>query len=210
MPLSLPDEEVRKLLSYFEDASWFFLGLEAFPHRWLKITIDTKETACLSSIIQSVRGFILIPASQKSAFGVVHLRESDHYTVLHKPLELPVVYPCPCCGYLVFKEAPGSYDICPICFWEDDLSQLRFATSGGANTPNLIEAQLNTLKYGIKVSGYERRIKSLTAFERDENWRLIDLEIDNIELSSVGDQGKTYPKDRTTLYYWRDTYWRRT
>jgi len=29
-------------------------------------------------------------------------------------------YPCPCCGYLVFTEPPGSYDICSICFWEDD------------------------------------------------------------------------------------------
>lgn len=35
-----------------------------------------------------------------------------------------------------------------------------------------------------------------------------DLKRDNIELSSVGDQGRTYPKDLTTLYYWRDTYWR--
>lgn len=91
------------------------------------------------------------------------------------------------------------------------MSELRFATrGGGANRASLVEAQLNTVKYGIKVPGYERRVKSLTAFERDENWRLIDLGIDNIELSSVGDQGKTYPKDRTTLYYWRNTYWRRT
>ncbi|MBO0846033.1 MAG: hypothetical protein J2P22_11530 [Nocardioides sp.] len=37
-------------------------------------------------------------------------------------------YPCPCCGYLVFDEEPGSYDICAVCGWEDDLSQLRFAT----------------------------------------------------------------------------------
>jgi hypothetical protein len=24
-------------------------------------------------------------------------------------------YPCPCCGYLVLDEEPGSYEICPIC-----------------------------------------------------------------------------------------------
>jgi hypothetical protein len=120
-----------------------------------------------------------------------------------------MLYPCPCCGYLVFNEDPGSYDICPICFWEDDLSQLRFVTLSGANRPNLIEAQLNTVNFGIKVPGYKRRVESLTAYERDENWRLIDLTIDNLELSFVGNQGKTYPKDRTTLYYWRDTYWRR-
>ncbi|HEY5908286.1 MAG TPA: CPCC family cysteine-rich protein, partial [Vicinamibacteria bacterium] len=43
-------------------------------------------------------------------------------------------YPCPCCGYLMFKESPGSHDICKICFWEDDIVQLRDPHfSGGAN-----------------------------------------------------------------------------
>ena len=35
--------------------------------------------------------------------------------------------PCPCCGYLVFDEEPGSYSICPICYWEDDAVQLQLA-----------------------------------------------------------------------------------
>jgi hypothetical protein len=26
---------------------------------------------------------------------------------------------CPCCGYHTLK-AKGKYDICPVCFWEDD------------------------------------------------------------------------------------------
>jgi hypothetical protein len=29
------------------------------------------------------------------------------------------VYPCPCCGYLTLDER-GAYEICPVCFWEDD------------------------------------------------------------------------------------------
>ena len=121
-----------------------------------------------------------------------------------------ILYLCPCCGYLVFKELPGSYGICPVCYWEDSLSELRFATrGGGANTPSLVEAQLNYIKHGTSDLKLRPRAQSLAGFERDENWRLIDLRIDNIELSSVGDQGKTYPRDRTTLYYWRDTYWRR-
>lgn len=48
------------------------------------------------------------------------------------------LYPCPCCGYLVFDEEPGSYDNCPVCGWEDDLSQLRFPTMAGANRPLLL------------------------------------------------------------------------
>lgn len=209
--LSLPEEEVRRLLSSFEGADWFWLGLETLPDRWLKISIDTSETVCLRSIIQSVRGFILIPAHQKSAFGIDNFHKTDRYTVLHKPLEPPVLYPCPCCGYLVFKEDPGSDDICPVCYWEDSVSELRFATrGGGANRASLFEAQLNYVELGTSELEYKGLIQSSISFERDGCWRLIDLEIDNIELSSVGDQGKTYPKDRTTLYYWRDTYWRRT
>lgn len=58
-----------------------------------------------------------------------------------------VKYPCPCCGYLVFDESPGSHEICPICFWEDDLTQLRFPLmSGGANPVSLIEAQENKFR----------------------------------------------------------------
>ena len=28
-------------------------------------------------------------------------------------------YPCPCCGNRTLSERAG-YEICPVCFWEDD------------------------------------------------------------------------------------------
>ena len=44
-------------------------------------------------------------------------------------------YPCPCCGYLTLgDEHRGGYEICPVCFWEDDgvqFHELDFV--GGAN-----------------------------------------------------------------------------
>jgi hypothetical protein len=27
---------------------------------------------------------------------------------------------CPCCEYLTLEDEPGHFDICPVCFWEDD------------------------------------------------------------------------------------------
>ena len=45
--------------------------------------------------------------------------------------EMAAKYPCPCCGHLIFLEPPGSYDICEICFWEDDIVMLRWPTTGG-------------------------------------------------------------------------------
>ncbi|MFF4509354.1 CPCC family cysteine-rich protein [Streptomyces sp. NPDC001401] len=37
--------------------------------------------------------------------------------VNHSPMGGP--YRCPCCGYLTLAER-GLYEICPVCFWEDD------------------------------------------------------------------------------------------
>jgi hypothetical protein len=39
---------------------------------------------------------------------------------------------------------PGSFEICEVCFWEDDPVQLADPTySGGANVPSLEEARAN-------------------------------------------------------------------
>lgn len=121
-------------------------------------------------------------------------------------------YPCPCCGHLVFREPPGSYEICPICFWEDDVSQLRFpGMGGGANTASLIEGQKNYQEFSAceeRVKPYVRPPKQ--GEQPDVGWRMIDPAIDSIEEPISGhDYGGSYPADSTRLYYWRDTYWRR-
>jgi hypothetical protein len=122
-----------------------------------------------------------------------------------------VKYPCPCCGYLIFDEPPGSYDICKICFWEDDLSQLRFPKTGGANHVSLIEGQKNFAEFGACEKRILKSVRPISvADEREKGWRPIDLSHDNIEEQVSGvDYGTTYPRDYTSLYYWRPTYWRR-
>ena len=54
-------------------------------------------------------------------------------------------YPCPCCGYYTLDQKPsGTYDTCPVCWWEDDIVQLDDPTyAGGANKPSLNEARAN-------------------------------------------------------------------
>ena len=55
---------------------------------------------------------------------------------------------CPCCGY---KTSETEYDICPICFWENDFVQLNDPDfSGGANDVSLRQAQKNFRKFGAK------------------------------------------------------------
>lgn len=48
---------------------------------------------------------------------------------------------CPCCKTFEFSEE-GSYEICPVCNWEDDpVQQKKPDTSRGANKMTLCEAK---------------------------------------------------------------------
>ncbi len=118
-------------------------------------------------------------------------------------------YPCPCCGYLVFDESPGSYDICPICFWEDDLSQLRFVRTTGANHVSLLEGQENFVNEGVCELRFRSNVRAANASDlREPQWRRFDISKDSVEEPVVGmDYGNTYPDDTTELYYWRNNFW---
>lgn len=117
-----------------------------------------------------------------------------------------ILYPCPCCGYIVFREPPGSHDICPICFWEDDESQLRFADEGGgANEVSLRQAQANYAAAGVSEDRLAARVRPPRQGEvRDPLWRPLDPERDEVETAVGGvEYGGTYPSDLTDLYHWR-------
>jgi hypothetical protein len=120
-------------------------------------------------------------------------------------------YPCPCCGHLVFDGVPGSFEICPICFWEDDLSQLRFTTTEGANDVSLVLGQHNYQVVGACELRFRVGVRPPTSDEPVEpGWRPLVPDQDGIEEPIPGiDYGDTYPGDLTRLYYWRFTYWRR-
>jgi hypothetical protein len=122
-------------------------------------------------------------------------------------------YPCPCCGHLVHDHQPGFHQRCPICGWEDDLSQLRFPLMpGSSNQVSLQDAQRNYRDYGAserRTLGQTRHPVEGEAVE--EGWRPLDPGVDNVEHPSRGNSyGDSYPLgDTTVLYYWRPTYWRR-
>jgi hypothetical protein len=59
-------------------------------------------------------------------------------------------YRCPCCGYLTLGER-GSYEICPICSWEDDGQDNHDADEvrGGPNYKlSLTQARQNYREFG--------------------------------------------------------------
>jgi hypothetical protein len=66
------------------------------------------------------------------------------------------MYKCPCCSFLTLSEdPPGTYEICPVCFWEDDGVQFNDADyAGGANHVSLNQAKRNFAEFGAA----ERRV----------------------------------------------------
>ena len=125
--------------------------------------------------------------------------------MLRAPMTEPR-FPCPACGHLVFDEAPGSDDICLVCLWEDDLTQLRWPALGGAkNEVSLLEAQQNIKKIGAIEERFVGDVRPATAEEPlDPSWRPIQ-ESDSFE---GPDDSAPWPEDPTTLYYFRPTFWR--
>lgn len=56
----------------------------------------------------------------------------------------PKNFYCLCCGYKTLEEEPsGTFEICDICGWEDDMGD------GGANQVTLKQAKANFKRYGI-------------------------------------------------------------
>lgn len=85
-------------------------------------------------------------------------------------------YPCPCCGYRTFPAPPaGTYEICPVCNWEDDPVQLKDPDyKGGANVVSLREAQRNFQKYAasdLACRGNTRPPRLEEA--RDSGWKFL-------------------------------------
>lgn len=121
-------------------------------------------------------------------------------------------FPCPCCGYRVYRMQPGSHETCPICGWEDDLSQLRFINMpGSSNHVSLRKAQINFVAFGASEQRKLLGVREVFDIDdRDETWRPVDPVRDNIEEPRSGiNYGSSYPLDGTVLYYWRPCYWRR-
>ncbi|WP_405669072.1 CPCC family cysteine-rich protein [Streptomyces sp. NBC_01166] len=114
-----------------------------------------------------------------------------------------------CCGHLVLGSV-GLYEICPVCFWEDDLLQLRWPTmAGGANSTSLVQAQLNYQVFGACDENGRRHVRPALPDESvDPAWRPIDLTQDSFE-DGKSDERAPWPQDTSVLCWWLPTFWRR-
>jgi hypothetical protein len=86
-------------------------------------------------------------------------------------------YACPCCGHKTFYRPPnGTYDLCEVCFWEDDGVQFEDPDyEGGANKVSLRQAQKNYLKFGACEEEAISSVRSATDEEpMDEKWKPLE------------------------------------
>lgn len=81
--------------------------------------------------------------------------------------------PCPCCGYLTFSaDDLGNYEICAVCFWEDEgypatLDQIGIVV-GGANRSSLKVARENFMCFGACDREIQKHTRQPYSFEIPE------------------------------------------
>ena len=83
-------------------------------------------------------------------------------------------YTCPCCGYKTLTDQPpDTYDICAVCYWEDDGYQYENpAEEGGANGVSLKQAQENFLAFGACDKESLKFVRVLTEEDvKDQNFK---------------------------------------
>ena len=76
-----------------------------------------------------------------------------------KPEKRGVRYACPCCKYLTLRSR-GDYEICKVCFWEDDNVQFEDPDfRGGANVVSLNEGRNNFLAFGASQEQFRNNVR---------------------------------------------------
>lgn len=84
-------------------------------------------------------------------------------------IERKVMYACPCCRFLTLPYR-GQYDICPVCFWEDEgvLNDANPDDTSGPNHISLNEARKNFKEYGACDKNAVLNVRAPRPDERPE------------------------------------------
>jgi hypothetical protein len=82
-------------------------------------------------------------------------------------------YACPCCDcYTLDEPPPGTFVICPVCWWEDD--NVQFADPdlpGGPNGPSLRQARESYRRVGVSKERHRARARRPFPEERPDRGR---------------------------------------
>ena len=72
-----------------------------------------------------------------------------------------IKYKCVCCDYRTLSsQPPGTFEICPVCYWEDDNVQFDDPNyDGGANNISLNKARENYKRIGAIIDDYIKSVR---------------------------------------------------
>lgn len=89
------------------------------------------------------------------------------------PCRLGLMHPCPCCGYRTLPDR-GAYDLCPVCWWEDEGSEPW--EYSGANGQTVVEAQQEYLSQRLPYRLRPGKVRApKRGEEREPDWRPFEL-----------------------------------
>ncbi len=108
-----------------------------------------KEEFSVEESYNLAKGFIAKFSEEKGISDITEIFEKCSFRCWEQICETVTSnetkkYKCACCGCYTMEEPSGSFEICPVCFWEDDKTQNNDPEyTGGANKVCLNEARKN-------------------------------------------------------------------
>lgn len=110
---------------------------------------------------------------------------------------------CACCGYKIIDEK-GIYEICPICYWEDDpVQESNPWFEGGANVPSLYKAQQNYKRFGAMEERFISNVRNISSNDfRDSNWRELVEKDKNFATTPREIEERSGRKKSVSYNYW--------
>jgi hypothetical protein len=89
----------------------------------------------------------------------------------------PEKYTCPCCGYKTHSREVSAWDLCHVCFWENDLICLDDPNKiSGANKISLIQAQQNFITFAACDESAKAHVRPPKSDEvKDIKWKIYNL-----------------------------------
>ena len=86
-------------------------------------------------------------------------------------MNTPTLFTCLACGYRTITEQPNNtFQICPVCHWEDDAAQANNPDlTGGANDASLRSHQAGFLE---RYTG--ERPAEINGYARDDQWHTLE------------------------------------
>jgi hypothetical protein len=78
-------------------------------------------------------------------------------------------YQCPCCrNWTLDEKPPGTYKICPVCAWEDDIMQFdNPGNENGANRVSLNQARANYHLFGVSDKAFLNLVRKPLVSEKE-------------------------------------------